>query len=60
MIIPLGETRDAQQLVQIDKTEEGLAGTPILPVRFVPLVHGRAGASARQAKASKGAKPERG
>jgi hypothetical protein len=29
-------------------------------VRFVPLVHGRAGASARQAKASKGAKPERG
>jgi len=60
MIIPLGETRDAQQLVQIDKTEEGLAGTPILPVRFVPLVHGRAGASARQVKASKGAKPERG
>jgi protein-L-isoaspartate(D-aspartate) O-methyltransferase len=41
MIIPLGETRDAQQLVQIDKTEEGLMETPLLPVRFVPLVHGR-------------------
>jgi protein-L-isoaspartate(D-aspartate) O-methyltransferase len=41
MIIPLGSSRDAQQLVQIDKTEEGLAETPLLPVRFVPLVHGR-------------------
>jgi protein-L-isoaspartate(D-aspartate) O-methyltransferase len=41
MIIPLGETREAQSLVQIDKTEEGLAETPLLPVRFVPLVHGR-------------------
>ena len=41
MIIPLGETRDAQSLVQIDKTEEGLMETPLLPVRFVPLVHGR-------------------
>ena len=41
MIIPLGETRDEQSLVQIDKTEEGLVETPLLPVRFVPLVHGR-------------------
>lgn len=41
MIIPLGETRDSQQLVQIDKTDEGLVETPLLPVRFVPLVHGR-------------------
>jgi protein-L-isoaspartate(D-aspartate) O-methyltransferase len=41
MIIPLGETRDAQSLVQIDKTEEGLVETPLLSVRFVPLVHGR-------------------
>ncbi len=53
MIIPLGETRDTQQLVQIDKTEEGLIETPLLPVRFVPLVHGRAGVAARAA-----AKPE--
>ena len=41
MIIPLGETRDEQSLVQIDKTEEGLVETALLPVRFVPLVHGR-------------------
>ena len=41
MIIPLGETRDAQSLVQIDKTEEGLVEKSLLPVRFVPLVHGR-------------------
>ncbi|MDJ0514070.1 MAG: protein-L-isoaspartate(D-aspartate) O-methyltransferase [Methyloceanibacter sp.] len=41
MIIPLGETRDTQQLVQIEKTPEGLVETPLLPVRFVPLVHGR-------------------
>jgi protein-L-isoaspartate(D-aspartate) O-methyltransferase len=41
MIIPLGSSRDAQQLVQIDKTDKGLIETPLLPVRFVPLVHGR-------------------
>ena len=41
IIIPLGETRDTQSLVQIDKTPEGLVETPLLPVRFVPLVHGR-------------------
>jgi protein-L-isoaspartate(D-aspartate) O-methyltransferase len=59
MIIPLGETRDTQQLVQIDKSGVELAETPLLPVRFVPLVHGRAGVSARQPKATKGAKPDR-
>ncbi len=41
MIILLGETRDSQSLVQIEKTEEGMVETPLLPVRFVPLVHGR-------------------
>jgi protein-L-isoaspartate(D-aspartate) O-methyltransferase len=41
MIIPLGENRDAQQLVQIDKTEAGHSETLLLAVRFVPLVHGR-------------------
>jgi protein-L-isoaspartate(D-aspartate) O-methyltransferase len=48
MIIPLGESRDTQQLMQIDKTEAGLVETPLLPVRFVPLVHGRAGVAVRQ------------
>ena len=58
MIIPLGETRDAQQLVEIDKTEAGLTETKLLPVRFVPLVQGRAGVAARAAKGSRAAKPD--
>ena len=41
MIIPLGESRDSQSLVQIDKTDTGIEETALLPVRFVPLVHGR-------------------
>ncbi|MGI9387247.1 MAG: protein-L-isoaspartate(D-aspartate) O-methyltransferase, partial [Methyloligellaceae bacterium] len=41
MILPLGETRETQFLVQIDKTEDGLEQTELLPVRFVPLVKGR-------------------
>ena len=41
MIIPLGESRDSQSLVQIDKTEGGIEERALLPVRFVPLVHGR-------------------
>jgi protein-L-isoaspartate(D-aspartate) O-methyltransferase len=56
MLIPLGETRDTQYLVQIDRTETGLKETSLLPVRFVPLVHGRAGVAARQAK--RAARPE--
>ena len=41
MIIPLGESRDSQSLVQIDKTDAGIEEMALLPVRFVPLVHGR-------------------
>jgi protein-L-isoaspartate O-methyltransferase len=41
MIIPLGPSRDTQSLVQIDKTEIGITEKPLLPVRFVPLLHGR-------------------
>jgi protein-L-isoaspartate(D-aspartate) O-methyltransferase len=40
MILPIGESRDTQQLVQIDKTKDGLVVTELLPVRFVPLLHG--------------------
>lgn len=54
MIIPLGETRDTQYLVQIDKTEVGISAKELLPVRFVPLVHGRAGAAARRKGAREG------
>jgi protein-L-isoaspartate(D-aspartate) O-methyltransferase len=53
MIIPLGQTRDTQMLVQIDKSEAGISEIELLPVRFVPLVHGRAGVSARQPKSGK-------
>jgi len=41
MIISLGETRDTQSLVEIDKTEIGVMQKSLLPVRFVPLLHGR-------------------
>ena len=41
MVLPLGETRETQFLVQIDKTDKGLKQTELLPVRFVPLVKGR-------------------
>ena len=41
VLIPLGESRDEQSLVQIDKTEAGLVEKILLPVRFVPMVPGR-------------------
>ncbi|MGI9382730.1 MAG: protein-L-isoaspartate(D-aspartate) O-methyltransferase [Methyloligellaceae bacterium] len=41
MIIPLGETRETQALVQIDKHDTKIEQTELLPVRFVPLVRGR-------------------
>ena len=41
MIIPLGETRETQALVQIDKDDGQIEQTELLPVRFVPLVRGR-------------------
>jgi protein-L-isoaspartate(D-aspartate) O-methyltransferase len=57
MIIPLGETRDTQMLVQIDKSEAAISGIELLPVRFVPLVHGRAGLAARQGRSGGSTKP---
>ncbi len=41
MIMPLGDDRDSQSLVQIDKTATGVTGKSLLPVRFVPLMRGR-------------------
>lgn len=41
MIIPLGEDRDRQSLVLIEKSADGLSESSVLPVRFVPLMRGR-------------------
>ena len=41
MILPLGETRETQFLTQIDKREDGIEQTDLIPVRFVPLMKGR-------------------
>jgi protein-L-isoaspartate(D-aspartate) O-methyltransferase len=41
MILPLGETRESQHLVEINKTDAGLEQKELLAVRFVPLVKGR-------------------
>lgn len=41
MVLPIGETREAQTLVRFDKSDEGIKKTELLPVRFVPLVKGR-------------------
>lgn len=44
MIIPIGEDRDSQSLVQVDKIgedEDDFSEKSLLPVRFVPLVKGR-------------------
>ena len=42
MVIPIGASRDAQELLLIVKTAEGrIEQKSILPVRFVPLVPGK-------------------
>ncbi|MDH3581455.1 MAG: protein-L-isoaspartate(D-aspartate) O-methyltransferase [Hyphomicrobiales bacterium] len=41
MIVPLGPTRETQFLTRIDKHDDGIEATELLPVRFVPLVKGR-------------------
>ncbi|ODA68743.1 Protein-L-isoaspartate O-methyltransferase [Methyloligella halotolerans] len=43
MIIPIGENRDSQSLVQVDKfgEDDEFTERSLLPVRFVPLVKGR-------------------
>jgi protein-L-isoaspartate O-methyltransferase len=38
MIIPVGKHHHAQELLQVDKTEEGATVKPLLSVAYVPLV----------------------
>jgi len=42
MLLPLGPHNDAQHIVKLTKTSTGLAREDLLPVRFVPLLPGRA------------------
>ncbi len=42
MVLPLGPHAGPQELVKLRKTGEGLAREDLIPVRFVPLLPGRA------------------
>ncbi|MDO9462159.1 MAG: protein-L-isoaspartate(D-aspartate) O-methyltransferase [Alphaproteobacteria bacterium] len=40
MLIPVGPTWDTQNIVRITRSESGYDSQELLPVRFVPMVHG--------------------
>ena len=40
MVLPVGQSDEIQQLIRIEKTEEGLDYQELAPVRFVPLLEG--------------------
>ncbi len=42
MILPLGPHSGTQQLVRLTKTKDGIKREDLIPVRFVPLLAGRA------------------
>ena len=42
MLLPLGPTAGTQYLAKLTKTPEGIARKDLIPVRFVPLVPGKA------------------
>lgn len=42
MIAPIGASVMGQEIVRLTRTEEGFRQESLLPVRFVPLVHGTA------------------
>jgi len=42
MVLPLGPHTDAQRIVKLSKTKEGLSRQDLIWVRFVPLLPGRA------------------
>ena len=44
MVLPVGAVGGHQELLKVEKTAEGVKETRLLPVRFVPLVAGRAAA----------------
>jgi protein-L-isoaspartate(D-aspartate) O-methyltransferase len=42
MVLPVGPHTDAQRIVKLSKTKEGLSRQDLIWVRFVPLLPGRA------------------
>ncbi len=42
MIVPVGDSSDAQDIVRVQRTADGFETKYLLPVRFVPLVPGTA------------------
>ena len=42
MVLPVGQSDDIQQLIRIEKTENGPIYSELSPVRFVPLLEGLA------------------
>lgn len=40
LIMPFGESSDSQRLVKLERTEDGLKETELIPVRFVPALEG--------------------
>jgi protein-L-isoaspartate(D-aspartate) O-methyltransferase len=42
MILPLGPPAGTQHLVKLTKTADGIVRRELIPVRFVPLVPGKA------------------
>jgi len=42
MLLPLGPTAGTQYLVKLTKAPEGITRKDLIPVRFVPLVPGKA------------------
>lgn len=40
LIMPFGESSESQRLVKLERTENGLKETELIPVRFVPALEG--------------------
>jgi protein-L-isoaspartate(D-aspartate) O-methyltransferase len=43
MVLPVGQTDEVQQLIKIEKTEDGPSYSELCDVLFVPLVEGLPG-----------------
>ena len=53
MVLPVGQTDEVQQLIKIEKTEEGPKYSELCDVLFVPLVEGVPGDNGRKVRKPK-------